>query len=132
MLYNSLLFSCSALCVFLLIIDFVFKLWQFATKQPVFSSPALAIYPSPTSPPSKQVIFCGSHDGCVYCLNCEDGGLEWFSPESDKSSLPPIYATPFPATISFQDKVSISSVLSENLLRKNLKVESNYIICLGE
>ncbi|XP_041704698.2 beta-alanine-activating enzyme isoform X2 [Coregonus clupeaformis] len=44
-------------------------LWQYVTDGPVFSSPCIT--------PDKQRVVCGSHDGCVYCLNCTDGSLVW-------------------------------------------------------
>uniref|UniRef100_A0A673VMV4 Aminoadipate-semialdehyde dehydrogenase n=1 Tax=Salmo trutta TaxID=8032 RepID=A0A673VMV4_SALTR len=43
--------------------------WQYVTNGPVFSSPCIT--------PDKQRVVCGSHDGCVYCLNCTDGSLVW-------------------------------------------------------
>ncbi|XP_038563233.1 beta-alanine-activating enzyme [Micropterus salmoides] len=43
--------------------------WQFLTKGPVFSSPCVT--------PDHQRVLCGSHDGCLYCLNCADGSLVW-------------------------------------------------------
>nr|XP_046246698.1 beta-alanine-activating enzyme isoform X2 [Scatophagus argus] len=43
--------------------------WQFLTKGPVFSSPCVT--------PDQQRVLCGSHDGCLYCLNCADGSLVW-------------------------------------------------------
>uniref|UniRef100_A0A6Q2YHI3 Carrier domain-containing protein n=1 Tax=Esox lucius TaxID=8010 RepID=A0A6Q2YHI3_ESOLU len=43
--------------------------WQYETKGPVFSSPC-------TTPDRRRVV-CGSHDGCVYCLDCSDGSLAW-------------------------------------------------------
>ncbi|XP_051233307.1 beta-alanine-activating enzyme isoform X1 [Dicentrarchus labrax] len=44
-------------------------IWQFLTKGPVFSSPCVT--------PDQQRVLCGSHDGCLYCLNCADGSLVW-------------------------------------------------------
>ncbi|KAL1022606.1 hypothetical protein UPYG_G00029810 [Umbra pygmaea] len=44
-------------------------LWQYTTNGPVFSSPC-------TTPDQRRVV-CGSHDGCVYCLDCSDGSLVW-------------------------------------------------------
>ncbi|XP_074492187.1 LOW QUALITY PROTEIN: beta-alanine-activating enzyme [Sebastes fasciatus] len=43
--------------------------WQFLTKGPVFSSPCVT--------PDQQRVLCGSHDGCLYCLNGADGSLVW-------------------------------------------------------
>ncbi|KAF1386130.1 hypothetical protein PFLUV_G00114970 [Perca fluviatilis] len=43
--------------------------WQFLTKGPVFSSPCVTA--------DQQRVLCGSHDGCLYCLNCADGSLVW-------------------------------------------------------
>ncbi|KAK5869916.1 hypothetical protein PBY51_024593 [Eleginops maclovinus] len=43
--------------------------WQFLTKGPVFSSPCVT--------PDHQRVLCGSHDGCLYCLNAADGSLIW-------------------------------------------------------
>ncbi|XP_070765330.1 beta-alanine-activating enzyme [Enoplosus armatus] len=43
--------------------------WEFLTKGPVFSSPCVT--------PDQQRVLCGSHDGCLYCLNCADGSLVW-------------------------------------------------------
>uniref|UniRef100_A0A8C8M6F4 Carrier domain-containing protein n=1 Tax=Oncorhynchus tshawytscha TaxID=74940 RepID=A0A8C8M6F4_ONCTS len=43
--------------------------WQYVTNGPVFSSPCIT--------PDKQRVVCGSHDGCVYCLNRTDGSLVW-------------------------------------------------------
>ncbi|XP_029285860.1 beta-alanine-activating enzyme [Cottoperca gobio] len=43
--------------------------WQFLTKAPIFSSPCVT--------PDQQRVLCGSHDGCLYCLNCGDGSLVW-------------------------------------------------------
>ncbi|XP_068175474.1 beta-alanine-activating enzyme isoform X2 [Antennarius striatus] len=43
--------------------------WQFLTKGAVFSSPCI------TS--DQQRVLCGSHDGCLYCVNCADGSLVW-------------------------------------------------------
>ncbi|TDH08198.1 hypothetical protein EPR50_G00094710 [Perca flavescens] len=43
--------------------------WQFLTKGPVFSSPCITA--------DQQRVLCGSHDGCLYCLNCADGSLVW-------------------------------------------------------
>ncbi|KAJ8277095.1 hypothetical protein GJAV_G00071420 [Gymnothorax javanicus] len=45
-------------------------LWQFPTDGPIFSSPCSR----PTSL-ANQKVYCGSHDGCVYCLS--DGALLW-------------------------------------------------------
>ena len=45
------------------------QVWQYVTNGPVFSSPCIT--------PDKQRVVCGSHDGCVYCLNCTDGSLVW-------------------------------------------------------
>ncbi|KAJ8333300.1 hypothetical protein SKAU_G00421960 [Synaphobranchus kaupii] len=47
-------------------------LWQFPTDGPVFSSPCCM----PTSL-ANQRVFCGSHDGSVYCLRSCDGALVW-------------------------------------------------------
>ncbi|XP_029988836.1 beta-alanine-activating enzyme isoform X1 [Sphaeramia orbicularis] len=44
-------------------------LWQFVTKEAVFSSPSLT--------PNQQRVICGSHDGRLYCINCTDGSLAW-------------------------------------------------------
>lgn len=35
------------------------------------------VFSSPCITPDKQSIVCGSHGGCVYCLNCADGSLMW-------------------------------------------------------
>ncbi|KAJ4943167.1 hypothetical protein JOQ06_005672 [Pogonophryne albipinna] len=43
--------------------------WQFLTKGPIFSSPCVT--------PDHQRVLCGSHDGCLYCLNAADGSLIW-------------------------------------------------------
>ncbi|KAJ7986472.1 hypothetical protein DPEC_G00340240 [Dallia pectoralis] len=43
--------------------------WQYKTNGPVFSSPCTT--------PDQQRVLCGSHDGCVYCLDCSDGSLAW-------------------------------------------------------
>ncbi|XP_049911381.1 beta-alanine-activating enzyme [Epinephelus moara] len=43
--------------------------WQFLTEGPVFSSPCVT--------PDRQRLLCGSHDGRLYCLNCDDGSLVW-------------------------------------------------------
>ncbi|XP_067453656.1 beta-alanine-activating enzyme isoform X1 [Thunnus thynnus] len=51
-------------------------LWQFLTKGPVFSSPCVT--------PDQQKVLCGSHDGCLYCLNCADGSLLWTFQTSGK------------------------------------------------
>ncbi|KAM7410368.1 hypothetical protein PAMA_001691 [Pampus argenteus] len=56
-------------------------LWQFLTKGPVFSSPCVT--------PDQQKVLCGSHDGCLYCLNCADGSLVWTFQTSGK-----VYASP--------------------------------------
>ena len=45
------------------------QVWQFLTKAPVFSSPCVT--------PDLRRVLCGSHDGCLYCLNCDDGSLVW-------------------------------------------------------
>lgn len=52
------------------------QLWQFLTKGPVFSSPCVT--------PDQQKVLCGSHDGCLYCLNCADGSLLWTFQTSGK------------------------------------------------
>uniref|UniRef100_A0A3Q4G5B4 Aminoadipate-semialdehyde dehydrogenase n=1 Tax=Neolamprologus brichardi TaxID=32507 RepID=A0A3Q4G5B4_NEOBR len=57
-------------------------LWQFLTKGPVFSSPCI------TS--DQQRLLCGSHDGCLYCLNCADGSLIWTFQTTGK-----VYSSPF-------------------------------------
>uniref|UniRef100_A0A3B4FTB5 Aminoadipate-semialdehyde dehydrogenase n=1 Tax=Pundamilia nyererei TaxID=303518 RepID=A0A3B4FTB5_9CICH len=57
-------------------------LWQFLTKGPVFSSPCV------TS--DQKRLLCGSHDGCLYCLNCADGSLVWTFQTTGK-----VYSTPF-------------------------------------
>uniref|UniRef100_I3J472 Aminoadipate-semialdehyde dehydrogenase n=1 Tax=Oreochromis niloticus TaxID=8128 RepID=I3J472_ORENI len=57
-------------------------LWQFLTKGPVFSSPSI------TS--DQKRLLCGSHDGCLYCLNCADGSLVWTFQTTGK-----VYSTPF-------------------------------------
>ncbi|KAF7667690.1 hypothetical protein LDENG_00052830 [Lucifuga dentata] len=44
-------------------------IWQFLTKGPVFSSPSFT--------PDRKNVLCGSHDGCLYCLNSADGSLVW-------------------------------------------------------
>ncbi|XP_028260190.1 beta-alanine-activating enzyme [Parambassis ranga] len=56
-------------------------LWQFSTKGPIFSSPCIM--------PDQQRLLCGSHDGHLYCLNCEDGSLVWTFQTTGK-----VYATP--------------------------------------
>ncbi|XP_071371684.1 beta-alanine-activating enzyme [Centroberyx affinis] len=56
-------------------------LWQFLTKGPVFSSPCVT--------PDQQRVLCGSHDGCLYCLNCADGSLVWTFQTSGK-----VYSSP--------------------------------------
>ncbi|XP_056132799.1 beta-alanine-activating enzyme [Lampris incognitus] len=56
-------------------------LWEFLTKGPVFSSP--------TYTPDQQRVFCGSHDGLLYCLNCTDGSLIWSFQTSAK-----VYSSP--------------------------------------
>ncbi|KAM4628669.1 beta-alanine-activating enzyme [Polymixia lowei] len=56
-------------------------LWTFLTKQPVFSSPCVT--------PDQQRVLCGSHDGCLYCLNCADGSLVWSFQTSGK-----VYSSP--------------------------------------
>lgn len=43
------------------------QMWEFLTNGPVFSSPCVT---------AGQVL-CGSHDGCLYCLNGADGSLVW-------------------------------------------------------
>ncbi|XP_068599593.1 beta-alanine-activating enzyme [Brachionichthys hirsutus] len=43
--------------------------WQFLTKGAIFSSPCIS--------PDQQRVLCGSHDGCLYCVNCADGSLVW-------------------------------------------------------
>lgn len=45
------------------------QMWEFRTNGPVFSSPCV-------SADHRQVL-CGSHDGCLYCLNGADGSLVW-------------------------------------------------------
>lgn len=45
------------------------QVWQFLTKGPVFSSPCVT--------PDQRRVLCGSHDGCLYSLNCADGSLVW-------------------------------------------------------
>uniref|UniRef100_A0A668A8X7 Aminoadipate-semialdehyde dehydrogenase n=1 Tax=Myripristis murdjan TaxID=586833 RepID=A0A668A8X7_9TELE len=55
--------------------------WQFLTKGPVFSSPCVT--------PDQQRVLCGSHDGCLYCLNCADGSLVWTFQTSGK-----VYSSP--------------------------------------
>lgn len=62
-------------CVFL-------QVWQFLTKGPVFSSPCVT--------PDHQRVLCGSHDGCLYCLNCTDGSLVWTFQTPGK-----VYSSPF-------------------------------------
>ncbi|XP_069555329.1 beta-alanine-activating enzyme [Brachyistius frenatus] len=57
-------------------------LWQFLTKGPVFSSPCVT--------PDQQKLLCGSHDGCLYCLNCADGSLVWTFQTTGK-----VYSSPF-------------------------------------
>uniref|UniRef100_A0AAY4D451 Carrier domain-containing protein n=1 Tax=Denticeps clupeoides TaxID=299321 RepID=A0AAY4D451_9TELE len=82
--------QCSNSCVFIGSVDgsingFNHKgamLWQFATSGPVFSSPCV------TS--SNPRVVCGSHDGCVYCLNCTDGSLVWKFQTTGK-----VFSTPF-------------------------------------
>lgn len=58
------------------------QLWQFLTKGPVFSSPCIMS--------DQQRLLCGSHDGCLYCLNCADGSLVWTFQTTGK-----VYSTPF-------------------------------------
>lgn len=57
------------------------QLWQFLTKGPVFSSPCVT--------PDQQRVLCGSHDGCLYCLNRDDGSMLWTFQTSGK-----VYASP--------------------------------------
>ncbi|KAM9849322.1 beta-alanine-activating enzyme [Aulostomus maculatus] len=56
-------------------------LWQFLTNGPVFSSPCAT--------PDQRRVLCGSHDGCLYCLNCADGSLVWSFQTSAK-----VYSSP--------------------------------------
>lgn len=57
------------------------QLWQFVTKGPVFSSPCMT--------PDQKRVLCGSHDGCLYCLNSADGALVWTFQTSGK-----VYSSP--------------------------------------
>ncbi|XP_027146442.1 beta-alanine-activating enzyme isoform X2 [Larimichthys crocea] len=56
--------------------------WQFLTKGPVFSSPCLT--------PDHQRVLCGSHDGCLYCLDGASGSLIWTFQTTGK-----VYSSPF-------------------------------------
>ncbi|TMS20244.1 Beta-alanine-activating enzyme [Larimichthys crocea] len=56
--------------------------WQFLTKGPVFSSPCVT--------PDHQRVLCGSHDGCLYCLDGASGSLIWTFQTTGK-----VYSSPF-------------------------------------
>ncbi|XP_035270883.1 beta-alanine-activating enzyme isoform X2 [Anguilla anguilla] len=60
-------------------------LWRFTTDGPVFSSPC----GMPTSL-ANQRVFCGSHDGSVYCLRSCDGALVWRFQAGQK-----VFSSPF-------------------------------------
>ncbi|XP_061093383.1 beta-alanine-activating enzyme isoform X2 [Conger conger] len=60
-------------------------LWRFPTDGPVFSSPC----GMPASL-ANQNVFCGSHDGSVYCLRLCDGALVWRFRAGAK-----VYSSPF-------------------------------------
>lgn len=45
------------------------QMWEFLTNGPVFSSPCVTA--------DQGQVLCGSHDGCLYCLNGTDGSLLW-------------------------------------------------------
>ncbi|KAI1888694.1 hypothetical protein AGOR_G00171370 [Albula goreensis] len=47
-------------------------MWQFPTSGPVFSSPC-----SLPASLANQTVFCGSHDGGVYCVRSCSGSLVW-------------------------------------------------------
>ncbi|XP_048832472.1 beta-alanine-activating enzyme isoform X2 [Brienomyrus brachyistius] len=51
------------------------KVWQFSTSGPIFSSPC-PMRATRTDVANQRVV-CGSHDGCVYCVNGSDGTLVW-------------------------------------------------------
>ncbi|KAM3619691.1 uncharacterized protein V6R79_012033 [Siganus canaliculatus] len=60
-------------------------LWEFLTKGPVFSSPRVT--------PDQRRVLCGSHDGCLYCLNLADGSLVWtFRTTGKVYSSPSVFA----------------------------------------
>nr|XP_023650132.1 acyl-CoA synthetase family member 4 isoform X3 [Paramormyrops kingsleyae] len=51
------------------------KVWQFSTGGPIFSSPCPML--GTQTDVANQRVLCGSHDGCVYCVNGSDGTLVW-------------------------------------------------------
>uniref|UniRef100_F6S2A1 AMP-dependent synthetase/ligase domain-containing protein n=1 Tax=Ciona intestinalis TaxID=7719 RepID=F6S2A1_CIOIN len=92
--------------------------WSYQTMEPIFSSPTVA------STPSNNVVFIGSHDGNLYCINADTGSKLWEFPSSENSSVHPIYATPFPIC---SNNMYISSVSTNGLLSL-LDVKSGRVV----
>nr|XP_018673187.1 beta-alanine-activating enzyme isoform X2 [Ciona intestinalis] len=94
--------------------------WSYQTMEPIFSSPTVA------STPSNNVVFIGSHDGNLYCINADTGSKLWEFPSSENSSVHPIYATPFP--ICSNNMVKYISSVSTNGLLSLLDVKSGRVV----
>ncbi|XP_018673187.2 beta-alanine-activating enzyme [Ciona intestinalis] len=117
---SGIFVACVDCCLYKLDHTSGYVIWSYQTMEPIFSSPTVA------STHSNNVVFVGSHDGNLYCINADTGLKLWDFPSSENRSVHPVYASPFP--ICSNNMVEFISSVATNGLLSLLDVKSGCVV----